>query len=156
MQETGCRPGEVRRVTAADVDLQAGLWVLGRHKTAKKTGKARLVYLTPPMVELCRRLIAANPEGPIFRGPRGNTPYSRNAVRIRFRRLRAKLPHLDGVTAYTYRHAYCTDALVNGVGVAQVAELMGHSSTEMITAVYSKLARQVAHLREAARKATGA
>ena len=49
-----------------------------------------------------------------------------------------------------------TDALVNGVGVAQVAELMGHTGTDMVTSVYSKLSAQVAHLREAAKKATGA
>src|SRR5262249_3515686 len=156
MQETGCRPGEVRKVTAADVDLDAGVWVLGRHKTAKKTRKPRVVYLTPAMVELSERPIAENPEGPIFRGPRGNTPYSRNAIRIRFRRLRKKLPHLAGVVAYSYRHTYCTDALVNGVGVAQVAELMGHAGTDMVTSVYSKLSDQVGHMRDAARKATGA
>jgi len=155
MQETGCRPGEIRRVTAAEVNLEAGVWVLGKHKTAKKTRKPRVIYLTPAMIELSKKLIAKNPEGAIFRGPRKNTPYSRNAVRIRFRRLRAKLPHLSGVVAYSYRHTYCTDALVNGVGIAQVAELMGHTSTDMVTSVYSKLSGQVAHLRDAARKATG-
>jgi len=156
MQETGCRPGEVRKVTAADVNLDAGVWILGKHKTVKKTLKARIVYLTPLMVELCKKLIEKNPEGPIFRGPRQNSPYSTNAVRTRFMRLREKLPHLAGVVAYSYRHTFCTDALVNGVGVAQVAELMGHAGTDMVTSVYSKLSGQVAHLREAARKATGA
>jgi integrase len=156
MQETGCRPGEIRKVTAADVNLDAGIWVLPQHKTAKKTRKPRIVYLTPAMVELCKTLVAKNPEGPIFRGPRGNRPFSKNAVRIRFMRLREKLPHLAGVVAYSYRHTYCTDALVNGVGVAQVAELMGHTSTDMVTSTYSKLSAQVAHLREAAKKATGA
>lgn len=155
-QETGCRPGEVRTVTAADVRLNAGVWVLGKHKTAKKTQKPRVVYLTPAMVELCTALIEKNPEGPIFRGPRLNKPFSTNAVRIRFMRLREKLPHLAGVVAYSYRHTYCTDALVNGVGVAQVAELMGHTGTDMVTSVYSKLSGQVAHLREAAKRATGA
>ncbi len=156
MQETGCRPGEVRNVIAADVNLEAGIWLLGKHKTAKKTGKPRVVYLTPAMIDLCRKLVLKNPEGPIFRGPRENKPYSKNAVRIRFRRLRAKLPHLVGVVAYSYRHTYCTNALVNGVGVAQVAELLGHTSTDMVTSVYSKLSAQVAHLRDAAKKATGA
>src|SRR5262245_34714684 len=46
MQETGCRPGEVAKVTVAMVDFQNG---------------------TAPMVELCRKLVAKNPEGPIFR-----------------------------------------------------------------------------------------
>lgn len=156
MQETGCRPGEVARVSAADVNLELGVWVLTLHKTAKKTGKPRVVYLTPPLVELTKRLMAEFPEGPLFRSPRGKRPFTSNGIRCRFRRLRERLPHLAGVVAYTYRHTYCTDALVNGVGVAQVAELMGHTSTDMVTSVYSKLSTQVAHLREAARKATGA
>jgi integrase len=33
---TGCRPGEAARVTAADVDLDAGVCVLRTHKTASK------------------------------------------------------------------------------------------------------------------------
>lgn len=155
MQSTGCRPGEVRSVTAGEINFEVGLWVMTQHKTANKTGKPRIVYLTPAMVELCRRLAEKYPEGPIFRSNR-KKPFTRNAIRIRFRRLRAKLPHLKGVVAYTFRHTYCTDALVNGVGVAQVAELMGHTGTDMVTSVYSKLAKQVAHLREAASKATGA
>src|SRR5262249_39794474 len=156
MQETGCRPGEVARVCAEHVNLDLGVWVLPTHKTSKKTGKPRVIYLTPPMVELTRRLMAAHPEGHLFRGPRNKQPYTRNGVRCRFRNLRKKFPNLTGVVAYSYRHTYCTDALVNGVGVAQVAELMGHTSTDMVTSVYSKLSTQVGHMRDAARKATGA
>lgn len=155
MIETGCRPGEVARVTAAEVDLELGVWVLVKHKTAKKTKKPRVIYLTPAMVELSRTLIAAYPEGPIFRGPRGARPFTRNGVRCRFRRLREKLPHLKHFVAYSARHSYATHALMNGVGVAQVAELMGHTSTEMVSKTYSHLADQITHMRDAARKAVG-
>lgn len=153
MQETGCRPSEVARVTAADVNLDAGLWVLKDHKTARKTRRPRVVYLTPAMIELSRRLVAVNPEGAIFRSPRGNRPFSRNNIRCRFRRLREKLPQLAGVVAYSYRHTFATEALANGVGIAQVAELMGHTSTEMVSSVYGHLAERLSHMRDAARKA---
>ena len=66
MFETGCRPGEVASVTAADADLNLGVWVLQKHKTAKKTKKPRVIYLTPAMVELTRKLMAKNTEGPLF------------------------------------------------------------------------------------------
>jgi integrase len=46
MIETGCRPGEVASVTATDIDLARGVWVLKAHKTAKKTRKPRVTYLT--------------------------------------------------------------------------------------------------------------
>ena len=154
LQETGCRPGEVAQVTAADVDLELGVWVLKKHKTAKKTRKPRIVYLTPAMLELSRKLSAEFPEGPIFRGPRGAKPFSKNGIRCRFRRLREKLPHLAGVVAYTFRATYATDALERGVGIAQVAELMGHTDTEMVMRHYSKLSQKIQHLRDAAVQAT--
>lgn len=156
MQETGCRPSEIARVTASDANLELGVWVLHRHKTGKKTGKPRIVYLTPVMVEMTQRLMALFPEGPLFRGPRGKKPFTRNGVRCRFRRLREKLPHLAGVVAAAYRASFATDALENGVGVAQVAELLGHSDTTMVMRHYSMLSQRVGHLRDMARKATGA
>lgn len=116
MFETGARPGEVARVTAADVNLELGVWVFTRHKTAKKTRRPQAVYLPPAVVELCRGLIARFPEGPIFRGPRGQRPFKRNNIRCRFRRLRKKLPHLKHFVAYTARHTFVTHALRNNVG----------------------------------------
>jgi len=154
MLETGCRPSEVARVTAANVDLAMGVWAFGDHKTAKKTRKPRVVYLTPAMVELSRKLIAEYPTGPLFRGPRGKAAFTRQNIRCRFRRLREKLPHLSHFVCYNVRHTFATNALVNGVGIAQVAELLGHSSTEMVSQVYGHLAGQIAHLREAAVRAS--
>lgn len=153
MLETGSRPSEVARVTAANVDLNLGVWVFEEHKTAKKTHKPRVVYLTPAMVELSRKLIALYPEGPLFRGPRGKAAFTRQNIRCRFRRLREKLPKLKHFVCYNVRHTFATNALVKGVGVAQVAELLGHSSTEMVSKTYGHLAEQVAHMREAALKA---
>jgi integrase len=153
--ETGARPGEVRKVTAAHVNLELGVWTFAEHKTAVKTGKPRVVYLTPAMVELTRRLTQQYPDGPLFRGPRSKRGFTRNGVRCRFRTLRAKLPHLAGVISYTIRHSWATQALVNGVGIAHVAELMGHVDTSMVSQHYAHLAANVEHMREAARKAAG-
>ena len=91
--------------------------------------------------------------GPLFRNSRGK-PWTRNAIRCRFRNLRAKLPHLKGVVSYTYRHSFVTDALENGVGVAQVAELLGHTSTEMVMQHYQHLREKRDHLKQAAIQAT--
>jgi integrase len=157
LQETGCRPGEVRKVTAENVSLALGVWVLPQHKTRKKTGLPRVIYLTPGMLELSKRLCERWPEGPIFRGPKrkGYRPFSRNALRCRFRRLREKLPHLKGVISYTYRHNYITDALERGVPVATVAELAGHKDLKMIEEHYAHLSQKRKHLSDAARKAAG-
>jgi integrase len=157
LRETGCRPGEVRRVTADQVNLELGVWVLEHHKTRKKTGLPRVVYLTPGMIDLCKRLCERWPDGPIFRGPKrwNYRPFSRNGLRCRFRRLRAKLPHLKGVVSYTARHTFITDALERGVPVATVAELAGHKDLKMISQHYSHLSEKRRHLQEAVRRATG-
>lgn len=149
MSQTGARPGEVRKVTAAHCQLDAGVWVFTKHKTRKKTKKNRIVYLTPPMVKLCRKLIAKHPTGALFRNSRG-VAFSSNAIRCRFRNLRAKFPDLEGVVAHVWRHTFTTEALVNGVPIATVAELLGHSSTRMIEQTYSHLSQKVQYLRSAA------
>lgn len=151
---TGCRPSEVACVTADHVNLEIGVWVLSEHKTSKKTGKPRVIYLSPEMFELTRKQMAAHPKGPLFPSARGKA-FTQSAWRCRFRRLREKLPELEGVVCYSLRHSFATDALIKGVGIAQVAELMGHTSTEMVSRVYGHIAANVAHLRDAAAKATG-
>ena len=151
MEETGCRPGEVAKVTAADVSLEAGTWTLAEHKTAHKTGKPRVVYLTGPVITLCRELIAKYPEGPIFRNRHGR-PWTRNAIRCRFRHLRTKLK-LPGVVAYTLRHTYATEALVNGVDPISLCELLGHTDVTMLMKHYQHLAKKTDHLRKAAERA---
>ncbi len=152
LQQTGCRPGEIARVTADMVDLDKGTWTFTKHKTFKKTGKPRVVYLTPPMVKLCRLLIKEHPTGPIFRNRRGNA-WNRNSVRCRFRRLRKKHGLDKGIVAYAYRHTYATDGLAAGVPATTMAELLGHKDTQMITENYGHLDQKSAHLRDAAERA---
>jgi integrase len=139
--------------TSAHFDAARGLWVFGRHKTRRKTVKPPIVYLTPAMVELTKELMAKYPEGPLFRGNRNHRAYSPNGIRCRFRRLQAKLPHLKGVVSYTARHTSTTEALKAGVGIVEVAELLGHTSTEMVEQHYAHLDQKTQPMLEAAKRA---
>ena len=156
MQETGCRPGEVARLPRRTSNLELGHLGSAQAQDGEEDRQAphRLPHPGHGRAdhEARRR---STPRGRSSAARGAEQPFTRNSIRCRFRRLREKLPHLAGVVAYSYRHTFCTDALVNGVGVAQVAELMGHTATDMVTAVYSKLAGQVDHLRAAAKKASG-
>ncbi len=150
---TGARPGEVARVSKETVDLDRGIWIFTKHKTAKKTGKPRIIYLCPEALELTKKLLAEHPEGPIFRNSRGK-PWTRNAIRIRFRNLRKKHPQLKGIIAYSYRSSFATDALEQGVPDTTVATLLGHTNTGTLHKFYARLSHKVDHLKNAAAKAT--
>jgi integrase len=151
---TGCRPGEASRVRPEEVNLELGVWVLERHKTSRKTGKPRVIYLCPEALELTKRLMSDCPAGrPLFLNRRGR-PWTRNAVRQRFRRLRKKFPQLKGVVAYTYRGSFATDALEREVPDATVSALLGHSNTDTLHRYYARLSSRANHLKDAARKAT--
>jgi integrase len=141
-------------MTSADIDFKRSVVILWRHKSGKKTGKPRVIFLTPTTKAICKRLVGQHPSGPIFRTSKGN-PWTKNSLNCRFRRLRIKYPALKGVTAYTMRHTYGTNALERGVPLAAVAELMGHSSTEMLERVYGHLNQKGEFLSQMARKATG-
>lgn len=150
---TGCRPGEVARVDGDIVDLDRGIWNFQKHKTVKKTRRPRIVYLCPEAIQLTKRMLAQHSDGPIFRNSRGR-PWTRNAIRIRFRNLRKKHPELKGVIAYTYRSSFATDALEAGVPDATVAQLLGHTNTNTLHKFYARLSHKIDHLKQAAQQAT--
>jgi integrase len=158
LRHLGCRPIDVRTVTAADVQLDLGAWVFPvshpANKTGAKTGRPRVVYLTPCITTLTRILLAAHTDGPLYRTHLGR-PWTTEAICERFVRLRKKLGLAAGTTAYAYRHTYATEGLVRGVGTATMAELLGHGNVAMIEQHYGHLARKTAHLRDAAVKASG-
>jgi integrase len=168
MLETGCRPGEVMSVTADHVSADGKMWSFDKHKT-DRDGEAREIHLTEPMQELTKKLVALYPEGPLFRMFRGKkadkdkynravlgarVPWTYNAIRCRFKRLREKYPELKGLTSYVLRHTYTTRALLNGVPVPLVSALLGHKSIRMVDEVYNQTPQAKEHIKEASRKAT--
>ncbi|REJ87797.1 MAG: site-specific integrase [Planctomycetota bacterium] len=156
-EETGVRPQELCKVEARHVDLENGLWVFAasEHKTGAITGKPRIIFLTENALNLTRRLVDECPNGPLFRNSRGQ-PWTSNAIRCRFRRMRKRLSeHLpQDLCAYLYRHTYATDALENGVDPITVAELMGHRDATMVSRVYQHVGAKREHMLAAAERAT--
>jgi integrase len=146
---TGARLKEVRDLRWDQVYAD-GRWVLKEHKTRKKTSAPRVIY--PPQVvkELVDRL-RGNGHTHVFLNTYGK-PWTMNALRLQMSRLRKKLGLPEDLVAYLCRHGFGTRAILNGVDGKTLAELMGHSSTEMINTVYVHLADQHAHLKEAVEK----
>jgi integrase len=146
---TGVRPGELARLRAQDVNWEAGVAVLTEHKTAHKTGKPRLIVLSPDALALLRSLTPRG-DGLLLTNQRGN-PWRKETLydAIKKARTKANLPH---AICYGMRHSYATRALASGVPDALVSALLGHQGTAMLHRHYSHLTSRMDVLKEAARK----
>lgn len=142
---TGCRPGELRQLKwdqLADDFSEATLIV---HKTAKKTGKVRRLIFPVQAQEILRK--QKQTSAYVFTDSRGFA-WTSNAV-VQVVRKVAKDTGVQ-LVAGVYRHTFATNALDKGVPIATVAQLLGHSSTAMVSRVYGHLAERVDHLKSAA------
>ena len=151
LRQTGARPSELRRLTWDQVRYDR--WVIATHKTVRKTGKPRIVHLTAPMQRLVEYLRRRSTSPHVFVNTRGEA-WTTNALRLQMARIKTKCGLAKDVCAYLIRHAYGTQAIVNGVDPITVAELMGHQGLDMINKVYVHLGEHQSHLQHAAEKAT--
>lgn len=152
LRHAGCRPGELRTVTAGHYEPRAAIWKFAKHKTASKTKKPRIVHLTPCLDTISRILSHYRPDGPLFLNSEGN-PWTANAIRCRMQRLREKLGLPAGTVSYSYRHTFATEGLLQGVNIATMAELLGHQDTKMISQHYGHLDQHSGHLKDAVARA---
>jgi integrase len=147
LHATGCRPGEAVRITPGDVDLARGCATLADHKTARKTGRIRLIVIPESITPMVRELCEAVDGGPIFRNEDGRA-WCKNSWNCQARRISARMGqpfHL-----YQLRHLYATDLLASGTPVSVVAGLLGHADATTTLRVYDHVAGRVDLLRKAA------
>jgi integrase len=146
LRETGARPKELRTLIWSFV--QADRLVLPFHKTAHKTGQPRVIYLTSAMQKLMEVMRRHASSEFVFLNAR-HQPWTVNAMRLRIARIKQKTDLAKDVCVYLLRHAWGTNAILNGVDPLTVAACMGHTSLEMISKVYVHLADKHEHLQRA-------
>lgn len=145
----GARWGEMAGADAADYDAAAGTYrvrqVWDTHEGTLKAypkGKKRRTAPVPDWVarEL-RPLIGTRKSGLIFRSS-AHTPVSLPNWRSRvLQRTLADLS-IEGVTPHTFRHTYASWLIQEGVSLAEVGRLMGHTSP-LTTQRYAHLLDEV-------------
>lgn len=152
----GCRPEAVRGVAAHHFvpAMEAWVFAAGEHKTGDKTGRPLVVYLTPCMVTLTRILSVVRPKGPLFLNSKGR-PWTKDSIKCAFTRLKERLGLPKELLPYSFRHTWTTNALLQGVGIAATAELLGHTDTSMVSRHYGHLDQHAQHLRDSLRKVRG-
>lgn len=151
--EVGSRPMESGLLTAEAIDWAAGTITLRQHKTKKKTGRVRVIYLTAGALTILQEQKDKYQAGPLFRGIHGQ-PLTLAAVMKRMIYMSKRIGH--HVTAGMFRHTFATRALAAGVPDTHVAALLGHTSTAMIHKHYAHVNANAKLLREAAEKVSRA
>lgn len=140
----GLRPSEVLRIHYEDLDREARVL----HVRGTKTKAATRDVPVPLALEV--------PEGsgPVFLTKNGTAP-SKGAPRHYWRTVTREMTRISGepvaadLTPYCLRHDYCTRLQEVGVPIDVARRLMGHSSVEITSKIYTH-ASEIAL--EAARK----
>lgn len=115
--QSGVRPGELGRITGADIDLKKRVI---RIREPKDRSNPRYIEITPGLMPVVVRLTPGKPSELLVPGGMNTTS---NLCRHWKRRL--KEPRLRG---RILRHSFCTAQLAAGVPLNQVQSLMGHRS----------------------------
>lgn len=152
VSQTGARPySEVAKLRARHINWQDNTATLAEHKNAAKTGKPRVLYFTDESMAILKRLAEEYPVGPLFRTTR-HSEWSRVSAWKWFHEIEKRL----GIKAHCYalRHTRITEAIIKGVPVEVVAELVGNTP-QVIHAHYAHVGKDKAALLAAAKKAAG-
>lgn len=142
---TGCRPAEAYHVEARYYRRAERCIVYPGNpaadeyawKNARRSGKDRVIFLSPELVELVEKRIAEHPTGPIFRS-RHKSQWAQEAVSVNLRWYAKKLGITPAPNLYGLRHTYCTDWLLAGGSIKVLADLVG-TSVSMIERHYGHL-----------------
>lgn len=126
LRQCGARPGELCRITIADVDRTKRVITLKEHKTANKTGQARRIPIGKKLGELLNQAIGDRTEGPVFLSPAGRAWRVGNLSRT-YSRLRdlAGLP--KDLVLYLARHE-CGTKICREKGIEYARRLLGHTN----------------------------
>lgn len=139
MRACGCRPGEAAMAKWTDVNMITREIRLVAHKTAKKTGKPRII----PISDEVRYVLAAmhqhkgkrSPENFIF-PTRFGKRWSAKAMSRSFIGARVRAGVDKEVTMHGIRHLYATDAVEKGMNPAVLSRILGHESIETTLRTY--------------------
>jgi integrase len=153
LENTGARPGEITNARVRNFNPAIGALVYFReearqagdfkHKMAHKK-RDRIIYFTGEALAMVRSLCEGKkPDALLFPSTRG-TAYNDESLQCCFyalrRRLKKKGHDIKGFVAYSYRHTYATNWLLNNGSIEVLAEVLGNTP-ETIRKHYSHIAQ---------------
>jgi integrase len=134
--QTGCRFGELIRLTVADFNSDSGTIAIRR----SKTGKARHVVLTPEGMELFTALTAGRAGHEHLLRKANGEPWGRGQQWQRMLGACQQAKITPPISFHGLRHTWASLAVMGGVPLMVVARNLGHSDTRMVERHYGHLA----------------
>jgi integrase len=124
---TGARRGEIVGLTWGSVDLRNGRLVIQRtkHKTGRKTGKAKVIPLPARAQEIIAAIKAGKPDEFVIRSAKKGARIDLKKIWVRVR-ASAGLP--ADLTMHGLRHTIASHLAMDGASGPQIKQAMGHAS----------------------------
>jgi len=133
---SGLRIGELLELRESDIDSDRMLI----HVKGAKVKKDRYTILSQQVLLTLRSYyLQFKPVGYLFQGQKGGKYSSESAGKV-FKRSLKKAGINKYATLHTLRHSFATHLLENGVGVAHIQKLLGHSNIKT-TLIYTHVAQ---------------
>ncbi len=148
---SGARPGEVRNLEWDQVRTEVGAIIMEDHQSATPAMARAASSLTSSWSNCWRGLRTKKNEKFVFTNIRGK-PWTIGSVVKHMRSLRRRAKLKLDVTAHGIRHMFATGAIMAGVDIATLAQLVGHRALRT-TARYVHLCDKADHLNAAMVKA---
>ena len=123
---SGARPNELARAQISDYDSKKRMILLRSHKTARKTGRPRVIPVGTKLARLLTISIGKRKTGPIFTTPRG-VAWTVNNLSTQFKRLRDLAGISDELVLYSARHEAGTE-FCRQHGILMASRLLGHAN----------------------------
>jgi integrase len=105
------------------VDLKAGLVTIDAHKTAKTTGKPRVIGLPAAAAALIARQPEGAPDDFVFAPARGAGPVQLSKP---WRAIRAEAELPDGIGLHGLRHSLASHMAMQGAQASEIMTALGH------------------------------
>lgn len=150
---SGARPGEARLLDPSHVNMDAKAIILRKHKTFHRTKQPRRIPFNKIIIKLLSWLARHNPaNAKKFFLNKWGRPWTCHALTKHLAKVRREAGLGDDVKVNGGRHTFATRAIMNGVDVATLAQLLGHASIAT-TNRYVHLAAKIPHLNAAMEQA---
>ena len=143
---TGCRPIEAVRLRRDSIYRERGEAVLSEHKTFKRTGKPKVFFLTPLVLDILDRAEALHAVRAVeseFVFPRRTGQRASNWLAKTWRSIRRRTG-LD-IELRQFRSGYINVADDAGMTLDQIAGITGHASIRTVKRHYLVVEEKRAH-----------